>query len=349
MNSEFLMTRNQQYAIFNWFLNKEITEFSIEIPWLSDSIIEVSLSEDSPTADIKILADEDTMDGVPGREEISSYNFRDTLVAAGIVKPGGWDDTISTLDDETNRNLYAGDRPCRIVFDTNAFLRRYFTLIHRTLYELKERTSLAGWGYVVTSGIREEMASYEKKYSHNVLNGYNGRYSESWFDFHQFFNQLMGVDRMFRMGSIECEKMIQTGRCLRVRSDRGDTNIIRALAEHSRNQGVDLIAVTEDSDFIAKCKSHEIQGHRLDIPQEIDTSYRIDWLNLSELLYVLALRFGAVRLLWHHSTSAQMLGIWLGKKEEPWKNENVLVRPDAATLSSWLKESLSIGYPSSST
>lgn len=346
MNSEFLMTPNQQYAMFNWFLNNDIMEFSIEVPWLSDPIAEVSLNEDNPRADIEIVADEDTIDGVPGREKISHYNFRAMLVASGIVKPEGWDDTISTLDDKTNRNLYEGDRPCRIVFDTSSFLRRYFTLVDRALRERKGRTPLVGWGYVVTSGIREELAVYEKKYTHDVTNGYNGTYSESWFDFYHFFNQLMGLDRMFRVGSIECEKMIQTGRCLRVRSDRGDTNIIRALVEHSKNQGVDLIAVAEDSDFIAKCKPHEIQAHRLDIPREIDNAYRIDWLNLSELLYMLAMGFGAIRLLWHHSTSAQILGIWRGKKEEPWKDENVLVRPDAATLSSWLKESLRIGYPS---
>lgn len=346
MTSKFLMTPNQQYSIFNWFLRKSTTKFSIEIPWLSNPIIEVSLHQDRPNADIEVLTEYDTFDNIPDAEDIDSREFKAMLVTAGVLKPDGWDEAISTIEGETDRNLYEGDRPCRVVFDTNAFLRRYFTLVDRALRRRNAGNSMLGWGYVVTSGIRRELTVYENKYKSGTLKDYENAHGDSWFDFSEFNNQLTSSDRLFRIGSIDCEKMMQSGRCLRVSSKKGDSNIIDGLQKHSHYQSVDLIAVAEDNDFVSKCKPSEIRACRLDIPKFRGHISNINWLELSELLYVLAVRFGAIRLLWDNSKTTEIQGIWRGKKEKPWINEQVLVRPDVKPLYNWLKESLVIGYPS---
>ena len=71
---------------------------------------------------------------------------------------------------------------------------------------------------------------------------------------------------------------------MRVSSGEGDDEIIKALEKHSRYNREEILAVSEDSDFVSKCKSFEIKALRLDRGRLPTGTIKARWIEFCELL-----------------------------------------------------------------
>jgi len=145
----------------------------------------------------------------------------------------------------------------------------------------------------------------------------------------------MSRDRVFRLGDVEGKKMCNSGRCVRASSRVGDDEIINALEKHSRYNREEVLAVSEDSDFVSKCKTYEINALRLDRGRLPSGSIKARWIEVCDLLYVLAVTLGAVRIKWEDGWFL-IEGIWRGKKEESWNKEHVRLSSENKELLKWL-------------
>ena len=237
-----------------------------------------------------------------------------------------------------NLKSFQGDKPRRIVFDTVALNRRYYSVLEGQLSSIIEtrKPVRCGVSHLTATGILRELAKYDFKYRQKQLSELSNELQVDWFDFKGFTNQLMSRDRQFRLGDVEGKKMCNSGRCVRVSSAVGGDEIIKALEKHSRYNREEILAVSEDSDFVSKCKSFEINALRLDRGRLPTDAIKARWIEVCDLLHVLAITLGVIRLKWDNDNWLLIEGIWRGKKEESWNQERVRLSTENMNSLTWL-------------
>ncbi|MHA2040765.1 MAG: hypothetical protein ACXACG_08775 [Candidatus Thorarchaeota archaeon] len=324
-------------AALNWLDQNNLHEISIETPWSKEQFVSIELEEPIANANLSINSTKSDFSETAHKENIDQTTIESAFFASGIVKPIGWTDLMIEIDEIRSRNLLQGDRPRRIVFDTVALNRRYYSVLERQLSSLIGIREPVGWGvsYLTTTGILKELAKYDWKYRQEQLVKLSQEFPVDWFDWKGFTNQLMSRDRVFRLGDVEGKKMCNSGRCVRASSRVGDDEIINALEKHARYNREEILAVSEDSDFVSKCKSYEINALRLDRGRLPSGIIKARWIEVCELQYVLAVILGAFRTIWNDGWFL-LEGIWRGKKEESWNQERVRLSSENKELIKWL-------------
>ncbi|MDF1541304.1 MAG: hypothetical protein P1Q69_20570, partial [Candidatus Thorarchaeota archaeon] len=294
---------NHLFAVLNWFIKSNILELKISTPWVNDHLFSLKLDKEKPEGSISINFNKSTFNQVDSIEDLSAFAILKVMQSAGILKAEGWETAFNTLIQYSDRNIFKGERPASIVFDTNMLIGRYYTLVERELLHRVGKKENVRIGYVITQGIRDELATFERKYKATDISRIQECSMGNWFDFSSFRNQLAGNSRMFRLGSVEAYKMILGGRCITLASGRGDDKIIKATSKYQSEQMVDVFAISEDSDFISMCNFRGIQGQRLDPPPlpAMGTNIVTDWRSIADFIYVLSIRLGAIRLGWDNS------------------------------------------------
>ncbi len=310
----------------------------IETPWSKKSIMSIDFVESTTIANISVKCTRSDFHETACNEGIDQSTIECAFYASGIVKPLGWTALLEEIDEIRSRNFLQGDRPRRIVFDTVALNRRYYSVLENQLSSMFGTRAPVGWGvsYLTTTGILRELAKYDWKYRQEQLVKLSEELQVDWFDWKGFTNQLMSRDRVFRLGDVEGKKMCNNGRCVRASSAVGDDEIIKSLEKHSRYNREEMLAVSEDSDFVSKCKSFEINALRLDRGRLPSGPIKARWIEVCDLLYVLSVTLGAIRLKWDDANWLLIEGIWRGKKEESWNQEHVRLSTENKELLKWL-------------
>ena len=324
-------------AVLNWLNQNTACKFEIETPWSKKPILSMELTKSTTGAILSLKARESDFYRAASIEEIDLLKIECAFFASGIVKPSEWTTLIEEVKEIAGRNLLRGDRPRRIVVDTVALNRRYYSVLERELSYMFGTRVPTGWGvgYLTTTGILRELAKYDRKYRPGRLDMFSQEITVDWFDWGSFTNQLMSKDRLFRLGDVEGKKMCNSGRCVRTSSRVGDDEIIKSIANHSRYNREEILTVSEDSDFVSKCKLYEINAIRLDRDQLPSGFINARWLETCDLLYVLAVTLGVIRVKWDDDWLL-IQGIWRGKKEESWNQEHVRLSGTNRELMKWL-------------
>jgi len=326
-------------AALNWLDKNDFHNLFIETPWSKKQITSIELEPSTANTNISISSSKSDFNETALKESIDQTVVECAFFASGIVKPIGWTDLMTEIDEIRSRNLLQGDRPRRIVFDTVALNRRYYSVLEQQISSAVGIREPSGWGvsYLTTTGILKELAKYDWKYRQDQLVKLSEELPVDWFDWEEFTNQLMSKDRLFRLGDVEGKKMCNSGRCVRASSDVKDDEIIKALERHSRYNREEILAVSEDSDFVSKCKSFEINALRLDRGRMPSGPIKARWIEVCDLLYVLAVTLGVVRIKWDDEWLL-LNGIWRGKKEESWNQERVKLSSENNELLKWLTD-----------
>ncbi len=318
---EINVSPRELMIVMNYLHSRSIYEFQIKVPWIARSALFVRLDADNATAHVRKLVEDRTIK--KAHKMFDNPILTICLLMAGIVHPSNWDAVFSELTTIARRDATKGERPALITFDTVALIRRYYSVLNMELETAQLQGQLKGWGikYLVVSGVVSELTKYDSKYRPSGLEKLSHKFNY-WCDFMKFNNQLETKDRMFRMGAVEVKKMINSGTAVKVQSEQKDENIINAISDYSCQQQVDVLAISEDSDFISRCADLGITSFRFDIPKISSNWVTTSWRNVCQLLYATAVLMGAIRLEWEND-HLDIYGIWLGKKDEHWNSENV--------------------------
>ncbi|MCF2136448.1 MAG: hypothetical protein K9W43_04325 [Candidatus Thorarchaeota archaeon] len=323
-------------AILNWMASNEVIEFKIDTPFSIAPLFEIKISRNKPTAEIiKTVSPEDFTKNAQ-KYEFKHAKVTEALFSSGVVNPQGWDKLLKKVEEALSRDVYSGEKPCWIAFDTVALNRRYYSILERSIKSKKQLLRTGGARYIITTGIIDEIKKYDRKYRNRDIVDLQKLFSVDWYNFRNFTNQLATKDRIFRLGDVESKKMRASPRCVRITSAVSDDKIINALARHSQQNRIDILAISEDTDFVSKCVNQEIMAVRLDRQQLTNQRFSAHWNDLCDLLYVLAVQMGVIRLRWSKSQWIVIEGIWQGKKGESWDTESLRLSTRNKDDSGWL-------------
>jgi hypothetical protein len=236
---------------------------------------------------------------------------------------------------ELKRDPLRGQRAIFLSFDTNALITRYYHLISKII-----RNNGARCGYVISSGVIDELTKLDNKYSGNDLTTLNKslKSHEAW---DGFLNQQKLMSRKFKMGFTEFKLLTTREYFEKAEGGTGDNSIISSLEEFSRNKKVDVMVFSEDSDFIEKATAkQQLMGERLDAPGDLPESAAGEWEDICELLYAASIVYGNVQI--KGAVKAKISGIWTGKKGESWNEEAVMVRTENKDVAEFLERNMGI-------
>jgi len=343
--SEFILPLKDLGMLLNAFYLNGSASFEVHSPHLACRLFSIKLEENKPGARVTHILDrelyntayEETTKGDQFLlEEIPNFSYyRFIFLSSGMILPRNWEKLSAGIIDELKRDPLKGQRAIFLSFDTNALITRYYHLISKSV-----RNNAARCGYVISSGVIDELTKLDNKYSGNDLSILNKslRSHEAW---DGFLNQQKLISRKFKIGFTEFKLLTSREYFEKAEGGTGDNSIISSLEEFSRNKKVDVMVFSEDSDFIEKATAkQQLMGERLDAPGDLPESAAGEWEDICELLYAASIVYGNLQI--KGAVKAKISGIWTGKKGESWNEEAVMVRTENKDVADFLERNMGI-------
>ncbi|MFC6812507.1 hypothetical protein ACFQGT_14365 [Natrialbaceae archaeon GCM10025810] len=262
------------------------------------------------------------------RELPDAADFRNAVLASGILEPANQDDIVTFLDRYGDPDLMAGHPPVFAGFDTNLLPWR----IDRVL-GLHDPDGGIGYvnGFVLATGVRDELDwDYKCHDTDPFVDAFGDTYEEYW-------NQPLGAARIGRLGLLNYRRIRDIEQAVEVHSDEGDEAIIDAYDEYDREYRSDILLFSNDQNFVERAQAHRMLGQRVDLPEEFPDEAIATWREIEILLYMLAIVFGIIEL-----PSVTVYGVWRGKDELDWQHERLKLDARSPKLASKLEGDLSI-------
>jgi len=321
----------------NHLFRSDIRSFSVNDPFFNSTLFEIMINQE-----IKIkLANGYTQNKSRHTNiaELPDENiFADLLTQSGAIeyKNATW--LTRQIQKEFNRNPLSGDRLIYFSFDTNLLRDRFFTNFFRPLAEKSHQRV----GFVIPDLIKKEL-SIGNKYSVNEpdFKVISQLLLQNNFILKNFINQHKLIDRQHYLGMQELFKIQKFGHCEIINTKNGkkhDEQIISTLAEFSSKRNVDIAIFSRDKDFDQLRGYPGLSYKRINriYPNLIPKKFNCSWSELCQLLYVSAINFGAIRLVFPQDATADLYGIWSGKGPVRWENEEIKIESHIPELNNSL-------------
>jgi len=342
----YILSLERICILLNAFYRGGSASFDVYSPLLSHRLFSVELGRDLPSAKVSNILSPDRYEDAYAKatgfnpslkQEIPTFDYYCfVLLASSVIQPTGWNTSKETLISNLGRNPLKGQKQVFVSFDTNALINRCYHLVSKTIK--KEDASLK-CGYVLSSGVIDELSNFDRKYSKEDLAAL-GKTITDRDALEGFTNQLKLESRKFRIGFVETKVMSTKEYFEKADGESGDNHIISSLDTFQRNKNVDILVFSEDSDFIDRAAAKRLGTIPINRPAKLPESAEIDWADLGQLLYVSAAIYGNLRI--QGPVKARLSGIWAGKKGEDWNTESVLVSTENSEAVKFIDLSLAI-------
>lgn len=157
------LSPSELIATLNWLDHNAVGIFEIETPWSKKPILSIELIYSTTNVNIGAKSSRSDFHETASSEGIDLSTSECAFFSSGIVKPINWTEFMEEIDEISSRNLLEGDRPRRIVFNTVALNRRYYSVLEKQLSIAFGARGPTGWGvcYLTTTGILRELAKYD--------------------------------------------------------------------------------------------------------------------------------------------------------------------------------------------
>ncbi len=354
MKENLVIRTQDMYVMLNYFFCSKKPAFQIDTPFLSDPLFLVSLNK----AGIRLQSpynhsayQQEITRARKHRLEHEIPDFRsvkEILCQSGIVRYPNLDQLLLEVHQLCDRDFMMGDRPAFLGLDTNLFRDRFYTTQHDWLRMLPDNKV----GISISPYVKRELLS-KKKYSDRTVNRFKEAAVQGEFKkyFNEFFNQSRLEDRRRRLGHVEIRKARRLQWIILLPDldedelqDNPDSNIILSYQLAVQERGVDILLLSRDHDFIAQAAG--IPGIQPFLVESIvvkDLNHTIDqWNHLVQLLYLLAIHFGVIRVQ-NRDIKIILMGVWRGKTDHEWSRECLkLVLPEMDTPEITLWQNLDI-------
>lgn len=312
--------RDHLTVLLNRLYDRGDAEFAVEHPSREiGELLRVELDDhDTSTVRFSISLDE----YATARQEIrrqypdrvfqdlpDKADFRNAVLASGILEPSNRDDIRTFLDRYGDPDLMAGHPPVSAGFDTNLVPWRIDRVLG--LHDPEQGIGYVN-GFVLATGVRDELDwDYKCHDTDPFVDAFGDTYDAYW-------NQPLGSARIGRLGLLTYRRIRDIEQAVEVHSDEGDEAIIDAYDEYDREYRSDILLFSNDRNFVERAQAHRLLGQRVDLPTEFPDEATATWRELEILLYMLAIVFGIVEV-----PSVTVYGVWRGKDELDWQHERV--------------------------
>lgn len=325
---------NELVILLNQLYRDELRSFTVNDPFFGSEIFKIVLNRN---VTVKVINQyEVEIGGQKVSSEMPPGNAHaDILVQSGMVKYKNWDWVFGGIQKKSKWNPLAGDRLIFFCFDTNLFLDRFFTRMKDVL----TRDEYKHVGFVIPDVIKDEL-NFGNKYSKKeaLFKSIEQHLSKNGFSASNFVNQPKLMDRKRYLGHQELFKMQKFTHCELIHSARGtsrDDQILKTLVKFSSERNVDITIFSRDKDFDKIRGYSGIEFVKINriydsfIPEKINTN----WGSLCELIYVSAITFGGIKLVFDEKDTINACGIWSGKGPLQWEKEQIKLESGLTALS----------------
>lgn len=255
-------------------------------------------------------------------------DYRNAVVASGIVDPANIDAISTFLDRNGDPDLMAGHPPVFAGFDTNLLPWRVDRILG-----LRDPDEGVGYvnGFALAEGVRDELDWDVKCHDTDPYVEAYGDVAEA------YWNQPVGSGRISRLGLTAYREIRDIQQAAEIASDRGDESIVGAYADWQANVRGQVILFSNDRGFVERARSHTILAQVVELPAELPSSTPTTWRQLEVLVYLLTVVFGIVEL-----PGLTLQGVWRGKEGIDWQEERVRLDCRSPVLEGAVEGDLSI-------
>lgn len=265
-------------------------------------------------------------------DELPTYNdLKTCLLTSGFVKYRNHAEVarqLMSLRDEA-KDPNKRPRPVFIGVDTNVL---YFRFLSRGM-PMRDPGSgrsveAPDFRYVLSEIVQVEVDSrITHKYSRGEIEALGQLFAHKEL-LQEFRNGSGRRERLAKLAFNEMNYLMSELRALRIKGtaargkERNDIEIALSYGSWAREGDYEVLLLTADEDMMNHARTNELMAIQLDYPHEIPQHGRIDPWSVSDLLYDLALTFGAVSL---ENPGLTLLGEWAGKNSGDYGSERVKV------------------------
>lgn len=266
-------------------------------------------------------------------DELPSFtDFKNCLLSSGFVNYKNEAEITRKLLElrEEAKDPNKRPRPVFVAVDTNILYNRFLS---RHLPLKDEETGAiveaSDFRYVLSEIVQMELDSrITHKYSRDEIQGLSSVLSHPEL-LREFSNGSGRRERIAKLAFNEMSYLLTELKALRIKGtmakgkERNDIEIAQSYKNWARSGDYDVFLLTADEDMVNHAMASELMTLQLEMPYDVPAHARIDAWRLSDLLYDLALVFGALSL---DNEGMVVLGEWGGKSSSDYIGERVKVR-----------------------
>lgn len=265
-------------------------------------------------------------------DELPSFtDLRNCLLSSGFLSYRNEPEVAEKLLDlrEKAKDPNEKPRPVFVAVDTNIlyfmFLSRRFPL---DVGSTGRTVEAVDFRYVISEIVQREIDSrIVHKYSRDEIQALSSTLAHPEL-LREFANGSGRRERCAKLAFNEMTYLLGELRALRIKGtpppnkSENDIAIAQAYKSWARSGDYDVFLLTADEDMVTHARTSELMTMQLELPYDVPEHARIDPWKMSDLLYDLAVTFGAVSF----GTGDVILGEWGGKTSTDYLGERVKVR-----------------------
>ena len=265
-------------------------------------------------------------------DELPTYNdLKTCLLTSGFVKYRNQAEAARQLLElrDSSRDPNKRPRPVFVAVDTNIL---YYRFLSRNM-PLRDpgsgrQVEATDFRYVLSEIVQVEVDSrITHKYSRGEIEALGQLFAHKEL-LPEFRNGSGRRERLAKLAFNEMNYLMAELRALRIKGkavrgkERNDIEIAQSYGSWAKEGDYDVLLLTADEDMMNHARTSELMSLQLDYPHEVPRHGRIDPWSVSDLLYDLAVTFGAVSVA---NAGLTLLGEWAGKNSGDYGRERVKV------------------------
>ncbi|MGQ9587779.1 MAG: hypothetical protein ACUVT7_05290 [Thermoplasmata archaeon] len=307
------------------FYDLELFILDIEKPELTNIV--------RPDAFDWIRSSRKPLDRSVSADELPSYtDLRNCLLSSGFLDYKNEPEITKKLLDlrDEARDPNKRPRPLFVALDTNILYNRFLSR-HLPLIDESSGRSLdaTDFRYVLSEIVQMEIdTKITHKYSREEVQGLASVMAHPEL-LKEFSNASGRRERIAKLAFNEMNFLLSELRALRIKGtptkgkERNDIEIAQSYKQWARAGDYDVFLLTADEDMVNHARTSELMTLQLELPFSVPEHARIDPWKVSDLIYDLAVVFGAISL---DSENILVLGEWGGKGSSDFMQEHVKLR-----------------------
>jgi hypothetical protein len=265
-------------------------------------------------------------------DELPTYNdLKTCLLTSGFVRYRNHAEVARQLQElrDEAKDPNKRPRPVFVAVDTNVLYYRFLSRCMPMRDPGSGRSVEAtDFRYVLSEIVQVEIDSrITHKYSRGEIDALGQLFAHKEL-LQEFRNASGRRERLAKLAFNEMNYLMAELRALRVKGtpvkgkERNDIEIAQSYGSWAKDMDYDVLLLTADEDMMNHARTNELMAIQLDYPHDVPQHGKIDPWAVSDLLYDLAVTFGAVSL---ENPGLTILGEWAGKNSLDYGRERVKV------------------------
>jgi hypothetical protein len=282
-------------------------------------------------------------------DELPSYSdLRNCLLSCGFLDYRNEQEIARKLLElkEEARDPNKRPRPVFVALDTNVLYDKFLSRHLPLKDDVSGRTvDASDFRYVLSEIVQMEVDSrITHKYSREEIEALS-----TLFDHKELLGEFRNASgrrgRIAKLAFNEMNYVLSDLRALRIKGtptrgkERNDIEIAQSYKNWARGGDFDALLLTADEDMMNHARTSELMTLQLELPFEVPEHGRIDPWGITDLLYDLAVTFGAVSL---DNEGVVLLGEWAGKSSTDYGREHLKVRMEGGERFERISQQLAI-------